>query len=141
MKTTSHQSTCDHPREGALGLPREVRSLCPECHEVIPGSLYQEDNKVFMAKSCPEHGDVLDLIASRADLFLRNERLAYDDSVRIENPNTQDPAKPIKSPQGYIITKDYELGRFGGFIGDCSDDKNWPYYWQCMSENSGNGFK
>ena len=52
-----------------------------------------------------------------------------------------DSAKPIKSPHGYIITKDYEPGRFGGFIGDCSDDKNWPYYWQCMSENSGNGFK
>lgn len=50
-------------------------------------------------------------------------------------------AKPIKSPHGYIITKDYEPSRFGGFIGDCSDDKNWPYYWECMSENSGNGFK
>ena len=54
--------------------------------------------------------------------------------------DTADPAKPIKSPHGYIITKDYEPGGFGGFIGDCSDDKNWPYYWQCMSENSGNGF-
>jgi hypothetical protein len=52
------------------------------------------------------------------------------------------PAKPLKSPHGYIITQDYELGRFGGFIGDCTDDQNWPYFWQCMSENSGNsGFK
>ena len=49
------------------------------------------------------------------------------------------PAKALKSPHGYIITKDYELGRFGGFIGDCTDDQNWPYFWQCMSENSGNG--
>jgi hypothetical protein len=48
-------------------------------------------------------------------------------------------AKPAKSPHGYIITKDYELGRFGGFMGVCTDDKNWPYYWQCMSENAGNG--
>ena len=56
-------------------------------------------------------------------------------------PSAHDSAKPIKSPHGYIITKDYELGRFGGFIGNCTDDKNWPYYWQCMSENSGNGFK
>jgi len=39
------------------------------------------------------------------------------------------------------ITKDYEPRRFGGFIGDCADDKNWPHYWECMSENSGNGFK
>ena len=47
--------------------------------------------------------------------------------------------RPIKSPHGYIIDKDYEPGRFGGFVGDCTDDKNWPYYWQCMSENAGNG--
>lgn len=63
-------------------------------------------------------------------------------TASVENkPGTQDPAKPIKSPHGYIITKDYELGRFGGFIGDCTNDKNWSYYWQCLSENSGNGFK
>jgi len=49
------------------------------------------------------------------------------------------PTKPVKSPHGYIITNDFELGRFGGFIGDCTDDQNWPYFWQCMSENSGNG--
>jgi hypothetical protein len=55
--------------------------------------------------------------------------------------DTPHPAKPAKSPHGYIITKDSDPGRFGGFIGDCSDDRNWPYYWECMSENSGNGFK
>jgi hypothetical protein len=54
-------------------------------------------------------------------------------------PVVKDPAKPLKSPHGYIITKDYQPGGFGGFIGDCSSDKNWPYYWQCMSENAGNG--
>ena len=54
-------------------------------------------------------------------------------------PNASDSTKPIKSPHGYIITKDYEPGRFGGFIGDCTDDQNWPYFWQCVSENAGNG--
>ena len=54
-------------------------------------------------------------------------------------PNASDFTKPVKSPHGYIITKDYEPGRFGGFIGDCSDEQNWPYFWQCVSENAGNG--
>ena len=54
-------------------------------------------------------------------------------------PDNSDPKNPLKSPHGYVITKGYELGSFGGFIGDCTDDKNWPYYWQCMSENAGNG--
>ena len=79
--------------------------------------------------------------ASRPPDASRVESNARETAATENNPDTQDPAKPIKSPQGYIITKDYELGRFGGFIGDCSDDKNWPYYWQCVSENSGNGFK
>jgi hypothetical protein len=57
-----------------------------------------------------------------------------------ENPSgTTGAAQPAKSPHGYIIAKDYELGRFGGFIGDCTDEQNWPYFWQCMSENAGNG--
>ena len=56
-----------------------------------------------------------------------------------KEPDKSDAPKPVKSPHGYIITKDYELGRFGGFIGDCTDDQNWPYFWQCMSENAGNG--
>ena len=54
-------------------------------------------------------------------------------------PNASDSIKPVKSPHGYIITKGYELDRFGGFIGDCTDDQNWPYFWQCVSENAGNG--
>ena len=63
---------------------------------------------------------------------------AVEAAQQQETPASE-PSKPVKSPHGYIITKDYEPGRFGGFIGDCTDDRNWPYYWQCMSENSGNG--
>ena len=65
------------------------------------------------------------------------------DTAKKAAPQNQSEASgsetPLKSPHGYIITKDYELGRFGGFIGDCADDQNWPYFWQCLSENSGNG--
>lgn len=60
-------------------------------------------------------------------------------SAAPKKPGASQPAKPVKSPHGYIITKDYDLGRFGGFVGDCTDAQNWPYYWQCMSENAGNG--
>ena len=49
------------------------------------------------------------------------------------------PAKPAKSPHGYVIDKDHDLGRFGGFVGDCTDEQNWPHFWKCQSENSGNG--
>ena len=62
-----------------------------------------------------------------------------NETVKQQEASASDPPKPVKSPHGYIIDKDHELVRFGGFVGDCTDDQNWPYYWQCMSENSGNG--
>ena len=36
------------------------------------------------------------------------------------------PAVTRKSPHGYMVGGDPE--RFGGFIGDCTDDENFPYY-------------
>lgn len=62
-----------------------------------------------------------------------------DQSESQKDPQGAAHTKPVKSPHGYIITRDVDLGRFGGFIGDCTDNRNWPYYWQCMSENAGNG--
>ena len=52
------------------------------------------------------------------------------------NPVT--PADPQKTSHGYIAGGDPE--RFGGFIGNCTSDENFPYYWQCLSENAGNDF-
>ena len=85
---------------------------------------------------------IINLFACAANRPSDVSQTGPDDANKVaqqEGPAASDPAKPVKSPHGYIITKDYELGRFGGFIGDCTDDQNWPYYWECMSENSGNG--
>ena len=35
---------------------KETRSICPECHSVVPASLYERDGKVIMSKSCTTHG-------------------------------------------------------------------------------------
>jgi hypothetical protein len=50
------------------------------------------------------------------------------------------PDPPIKSPHGYIISKDYQPDKYGGFIGDCASDENFPFYWDCQSENAGDNF-
>ena len=54
----------------------------------------------------------------------------------------EEPLNPVaaveKSPQGYVVGGD--PGRFGGFIGDCTDDENFIYFWKCQSENAGNDF-
>ena len=48
------------------------------------------------------------------------------------------PAVARKSPHGYVVGGD--PARFGGFIGDCTDDENFAYFWKCQSENAGNDF-
>jgi hypothetical protein len=56
-----------------------------------------------------------------------------------DTPRTPDP--PKKTPQGYISSEVYQPEKYGGFIGDCASDENFSFYWDCMSENSGNNFQ
>ena len=52
-----------------------------------------------------------------------------------------DPVTPVaarKSPHGYVVGGD--PNRFGGFIGNCTEDENFAYFWKCQSENAGNDF-
>jgi len=36
------------------GLPKETRSLCPECGKVIKATILAEDGKAMMVKECAE---------------------------------------------------------------------------------------
>jgi hypothetical protein len=69
-----------------IGLPKQVESLCPECRKVIPATILERDGKVFMEKTCPDHGFVRDLIFSDAELYKRCERWTYEDGDGILNP-------------------------------------------------------
>jgi uncharacterized radical SAM superfamily Fe-S cluster-containing enzyme len=71
-------------------LPKTVESLCPEpgCGRVIDARLFAEDGKVFMEKTCPEHGYVKDLYWSDVELFLKAERWEFGDFRGLSNPFT-----------------------------------------------------
>ena len=69
-----------------IGLPKEVESLCPECMTVIRAEILERDGKVFMEKTCPEHGFVQDLVYSDAELYKKCERWTYEDGDGILNP-------------------------------------------------------
>ncbi|RPJ54366.1 MAG: radical SAM protein, partial [Acidobacteria bacterium] len=71
----------------ARSLPRTIRSLCPECLQVIPATEFVEDGRVWMQKRCPTHGDVRDLVFSDAELFLRLESWHFGDGVGFANPS------------------------------------------------------
>ena len=56
-------------RAAALSIDRTIkatRSRCPDCRADIPARVVQRGGRVFMEKSCPEHGDFRVLLQSDA---------------------------------------------------------------------------
>jgi len=70
------------------GLPKQVESICPECGEIIMARMFEEDGKVYMEKTCPEHGYVKDLYWSDVELYLKAEKWEFGDGKGLMNPNT-----------------------------------------------------
>ena len=48
---------------------RKTQSVCPECLERIDAEVYEEDDQIFMRKTCPDHGDFKDKISSSAKYY------------------------------------------------------------------------
>lgn len=68
------------------GLPKTTRSLCPECTQLIDARLFEEDGRVVMEKSCPDHGSFRDIVYSDAKLYLKMEEWTFGDSRGLSNP-------------------------------------------------------
>ncbi len=71
------------------GLPKKTASMCPECKEVIPAKIEEEDGEVVMNKRCDEDGHFQSLIWSDVDLYLKAEKFAYD-GIGVDNPKIED---------------------------------------------------
>lgn len=90
----SHKSIKTHRGElpsqrTPKGLPKQIRSICPECRGKVNAEMYAKDNKVFLRKSCPSHGEFEDLIYGDAAMYLKMERWAFQDVEGIHNPIVQ----------------------------------------------------
>ena len=72
------------------GLPKDIESLCPECGEVIPARLFDEDGKVLIDKTCPEHGYFKDIYWSDVELYLKAEKFTFGEGKGLLNPNVTD---------------------------------------------------
>ena len=59
-------------------LPHQTLSVCPVCNKVIPGTVYEEDGKVWIKKTCPEHGEFKEVYFEDAEMYNRFRKYAYD---------------------------------------------------------------
>ena len=76
-------------REGdAMTAIRETESICPECLNVLPATLFVEDDQVYMKKTCPDHGEFKDLVWGDYSEYKRVMSFSRV-GTRLENPRTQ----------------------------------------------------
>ncbi len=75
------------------GLPKMTTSLCPECNAKIEAVLFEENGKVYMEKTCAEHGEFRDVIYSDVKLYLQMEEWTFGDNRGVENPAIPDASR------------------------------------------------
>jgi len=67
---------------------KETRSICPECFKVLDAIIFEEDNKVYIKKECPEHGKFQDTYWSDYEQYQRAEKFRHDGDG-LDNPRTK----------------------------------------------------
>lgn len=65
---------------------KSTKSLCPDCLSVIDASIFEEDGKVMIEKTCSKHGAFKDIYWSSAKQFKRFDRY-WHDGEGVANPN------------------------------------------------------
>lgn len=48
---------------------KKTGSVCPDCLQVITAEIYEENDQIWMRKTCPDHGDFKDILSSSAKYY------------------------------------------------------------------------
>lgn len=67
---------------------KKTKSICPECLKVLDAVIFEDNGKVYIKKTCPEHGLFQDVYWSDYELYERAKAFEYVGSG-IENPRTE----------------------------------------------------
>jgi uncharacterized radical SAM superfamily Fe-S cluster-containing enzyme len=54
-----------------------TKGLCPECGAILPADIIEDDGKVWIVRTCPEHGKFKNLYWSDAEMYKRYEQFEY----------------------------------------------------------------
>jgi len=50
-------------------LIRRTQSICPECNRILSAFVFERQGKVFMTKTCPEHGETEELYYGSYEMY------------------------------------------------------------------------
>src|SRR5438445_210461 len=73
---------------------RRTQSVCPECNRILPATVFERVGKVFMTKTCPEHGETEELYFGSYDMYQKFATYWSD------GKGTHAPNVPIESCDG-----------------------------------------
>ncbi|WP_298524286.1 tetraether lipid synthase Tes [uncultured Methanobrevibacter sp.] len=68
---------------------KNTTSLCPECGKSLEAEVYEEDGKVFIKKTCDEHGEFVNTYWGDYELYNRTEKFTPS-ITSVENPSVED---------------------------------------------------
>jgi uncharacterized radical SAM superfamily Fe-S cluster-containing enzyme len=80
-------------------LIKKTRSLCPTCNSVIDAEVVEEDGKIMLHSTCPEHGKFNNLYWSDPAIYHRFDRFG-EIGTGIENPQNIAPPESCPSSCG-----------------------------------------
>lgn len=66
---------------------KTTKSLCPECVKILPATIFEQDNKVWITKKCPDHGEVTELYWGDYEMYKKAREAEYE-GKGILNPTT-----------------------------------------------------
>jgi len=67
-------------------LIRRTQSICPECNRILPALVFERDGKVWMSKTCPEHGECEELYFGSYEMYKKFSTY-WSDGKKAQSPN------------------------------------------------------
>src|SRR5205807_1889295 len=74
---------------------RRTQSVCPECNRILPATVFAREGKVFMTKTCPEHGETEELYFGSYDMYQKFATY-WSDGKGTHAPDVPEIVKVIK---------------------------------------------
>ncbi|MCK4583107.1 radical SAM protein [Candidatus Bathyarchaeota archaeon] len=68
---------------------KDTKSLCPECLDVLPATVFARNGQVFITKTCKIHGEYSDIYWSDYEQYIRAEKYEHS-GVVMKNPRTEE---------------------------------------------------
>jgi uncharacterized radical SAM superfamily Fe-S cluster-containing enzyme len=59
-------------------LVRLTHSLCPACYRLLPATIFEKENKLYIRKICPDHGEFEDLYYGDVGMYYKFDYWEYE---------------------------------------------------------------